>query len=85
MEQTAFSPEPSVRKFINRGCLQEPEPGRQAPFSFVGGVILPDGYPYEPNLWKTKTGDLNFRAAGQTFSPPATHIAPEFSHSLARC
>ena len=23
-------------------------------FPFVGEVILPDGYPYEPNLWKTK-------------------------------
>jgi hypothetical protein len=37
----------------------------------------------EPNLWKTKTGDPNFRAAGQTFSPPTTRAALEFSHSLA--
>ena len=54
-------------------------------FPFVGEVILPDGYPYEPNLWKTKTGDLNFRTAGQTFSPPITRPALEFSHSLAIC
>jgi hypothetical protein len=54
-------------------------------FSFVGGVILPDGYPYEPNLWKTKTGDPNFWTAGQTFSPPITRPALEFSHSLANC
>jgi hypothetical protein len=52
-------------------------------FSFVGEVILPDGYPDEPNLWKTKTGDPNFRTAGQTFSPPITRSALEFSHSLA--
>jgi hypothetical protein len=45
--------------------------------------ILPDGYLNELNLWKTKTGDLNFRTAGQTFSPPITRPAPEFSHSLA--
>jgi hypothetical protein len=67
----------SAAKSLNRG-------GRPL-FSFVGGVILPDGYPYEPNLWKTKTGDLNFRTAGQTFSPPITRTAPEFSHSLAIC
>jgi hypothetical protein len=60
-------------------------PGGRPFFSFVGDVILPDGYPYEPNLWKTKTGDPNFRAAGQTFSPPITRTAPEFSHSLAIC
>ena len=54
-------------------------------FSFVGDVILPDCYPDEPNLWKTKTGDLNFRTAGQTFSPPATRAALEFSHRLANC
>ena len=54
-------------------------------FPFVGEVILPDGYPYELNLWKAKTGDPNFRTTGQTFSPPATRAAPEFSHSLARC
>jgi hypothetical protein len=54
-------------------------------FSFVGDVILPDGYPYEPNLWKTKTGDLNFRTAGQTFSLLTTRTALEFSHSLAIC
>ena len=52
-------------------------------FPFVGEVILPDGYPYEPNLWKTKTGDLNFWTAGQTFSLLTTRAAPEFSHSLA--
>jgi len=57
--------------------------GRPALFPFVGEVILPDGYPYEPNLWKTKTGDPNFRTAGQTFSPPITRPASEFSHSLA--
>ena len=61
------------------------KPGRQALFSFVGDVILPGGYRHEPNLWKTKTGDLNFRTAGQTFSPPTTRTAPEFSHSLAIC
>ena len=33
----------------------------------------------------TMTGDLNFRAAGQTFSPPITRPALEFSHSLAIC
>jgi hypothetical protein len=54
-------------------------------FSFVGDVILPDCYPDEPNLWKTKTGDLNFRTAGQTFSPPTTRAALEFSHRLATC
>jgi hypothetical protein len=32
---------------------------------------------------ENKTGDLNFRTAGQTFSPPATRTAPQFSHSLA--
>jgi hypothetical protein len=52
-------------------------------FPFVGEVIVPGGYLHEPNLWKTKTGDPNFRAAGQTFSPPITRPAPEFSHSLA--
>jgi hypothetical protein len=65
----------SPAKSLNRG-------GRPF-FSFVGDVILPDGYLYEPNLWKTKTGDLNFRTTGQTFSPPITRTAPEFSHSLA--
>jgi hypothetical protein len=65
----------SAAKRLNRG-------GRPL-FSYVGEVILPDGYPDEPNLWKTKTGDLNFRTAGQTFSPPTTRTAPEFSHSLA--
>ena len=59
--------------------------GGGALFSFVGDVILPDGYPYELNLWKTKTGDPNFRTAGQTFSPPITRPASEFSHSLANC
>jgi hypothetical protein len=49
----------------------------------VDAEILPDGCPYEPNLWKTKTGDLNFRTAGQTFSPPIARPALEFSHSLA--
>jgi hypothetical protein len=57
-------------------------PGRLF-FPFVGDVILPDGCPDEPNFWKTKTGDLNFRAADQTFSPPITRPALEFSHSLA--
>ena len=52
-------------------------------FPFVGEVIVPGGYLHEPNLWKTKTGDPNFRAAGQTFSPPITRPALEFSHSLA--
>ena len=52
-------------------------------FPFVGEVIVPGGYLHEPNLWKIKTGDLNFRAAGQTFSPPITRPALEFSHSLA--
>ena len=65
----------SSAKRLNRG-------GRPF-FSFVSYVILPDGNPDEPNLWKTKTGDPNFRTAGQTFSPPATRVAPEFSHSLA--
>jgi hypothetical protein len=67
----------SPAKSLNRG-------GRPF-FPFVGEVIVPGGYPYEPNLWKTKTGDLNFRTAGQTFSPPITRLAPEFSHSLAIC
>jgi hypothetical protein len=47
-------------------------------FPFVGEVIVPGGYPYEPNLWKTKTGDPNFRTAGQTFSPPITRPSLEF-------
>jgi hypothetical protein len=65
----------SPAKRLNRG-------GRPF-FSFVSHRILPDGYLNELNLWKTKTGDLNFRTAGQTFSPPITRPAPEFSHSLA--
>jgi hypothetical protein len=54
-------------------------------FPFVGEVILPGGYPYESNLWKTKTGDLNFRTAGQTIPLLTTRTVLEFSHSLAIC
>jgi hypothetical protein len=69
----------------SKSSAQRRKRGGGALFSFVGDVILPDGYPYESNLWKTKTGDLNFRTAGQTFSPPITRPALEFSHSLATC
>jgi hypothetical protein len=54
-------------------------------FPFVGYLILPDHCLHRLNLWKEKTGDPNFRTAGQTFSPPITRTAPEFSHSLAIC
>jgi hypothetical protein len=66
----------SPAKRLNRG-------GRPF-FSFVGEGILPDGYLYELNLWKTKTGDPNFWTAGQTFSPLTARTSLEFSHSLAR-
>ena len=49
----------STAKRLNRG-------GRPF-FSFVGEGILRDHYPHEPNLWKTKTGDPNFRITGETF------------------
>jgi hypothetical protein len=51
----------------------------------MGTPISQSARPDEPNLWKTKTDDPNFRTAGQTFSPPITRPAPEFSHSLAIC
>ena len=44
-----------------------------------------DGCRYGLNLRKLKTGDSNFRIAGQTFSPSITVLAPDFSHGLARC
>jgi hypothetical protein len=61
---------------------------RHAP-SLNGGTIQGslqqlNGESVTANGGFTMNGDLNFRAAGQTFSPPITRPALEFSHSLAR-
>jgi hypothetical protein len=39
----------------------------RTPFSLAGSLIFPDRCPHEPNLWKAKTGDPNFRTADKTF------------------
>ena len=49
----------SAAKGLNRGG--------PALFTFVAPIILGDGYPHGPNLWKAKTGDPNFRTAGESF------------------
>jgi hypothetical protein len=36
--------------------------------------ILPDGCPHEPDLWKEKTGDPNFRTAEETFPAHSARV-----------
>jgi hypothetical protein len=60
---------------------------RHAP-SLNGGTIQGslqqlNGESVTANGGFTMNGDLNFRTAGQTFSPPLTRPALEFSHRLA--
>jgi hypothetical protein len=50
-----------------------------------GSADFQIGTARQTEFLENKTGDPNFRIAGQTFSPPTTRIAPEFSHSLAIC
>ena len=52
-------------------------------FPFVGEVIVPGGYPYGPNLWKTKTGDLNFRPPVKLFLRPSLALRWSF-HTASR-
>jgi hypothetical protein len=78
--ETKRTTSPSASPDAARSSAPESSPREAKPFT-----RLPDRYPHEPNLWKTKTGDPNFRTAGETFSPPSTRAAPEFSHRLATC
>ena len=58
-EIDAISRSKSAAKGLNRGG--------PALFTFVAPINLGDGYPHGPNLWKAKTGDPNFRTAGESF------------------